>query len=146
MGLDMYLTMHRHFSNYDEGDKLVMEKINEISPSGLPVRSITYRAAYWRKANQIHKWFVDNVQEGIDNCGTYYVPENLLQDLLDVCKQVQGNTTLAQSLLPPEAGFFFGGQDIDEGYWHDIEITIKQITKALESRQDDDYFEYSSSW
>ena len=25
--------------------------------------------ASWRKANAIHKWFVDNVQDGVDDCG-----------------------------------------------------------------------------
>jgi len=27
--------------------------------------------AYWRKANQIHNWFVENVKDGVDNCGNY---------------------------------------------------------------------------
>lgn len=37
--------------------------------------SIMTEIAYWRKANHIHKWFVDNVQYGVDDCGTYEVTE-----------------------------------------------------------------------
>jgi hypothetical protein len=36
---------------------------------------------YWRKANQIHKWFVDNVQDGVDDCKEYWVSEEKLQEL-----------------------------------------------------------------
>ena len=43
---------------------------------------------YWRKANHIHAWFVENVQNGQDDCGTYYVPEEKLRELLAVCKHV----------------------------------------------------------
>ncbi len=74
--------------------------------------------AYWRKANQIHKWFVDNVQGGEDNCGEYYVSHEKLKDLLDLV-----NRALAErnpNLLPPQEGFFFGGTDRDEWYWQDL--------------------------
>ena len=30
---------------------------------------------YWRKANQIHNWFVQNVQGGEDDCGIYEVSQ-----------------------------------------------------------------------
>ena len=31
--------------------------------------NVDVTCAYWRKANQIHAWFVDNVQQGNDDCG-----------------------------------------------------------------------------
>jgi hypothetical protein len=43
---------------------------------------------YWRKANHIHNWFVENVQDGIDNCATYYVSPDQLTALLDACERV----------------------------------------------------------
>lgn len=43
---------------------------------------------YWRKANQIHNWFVENAQEGVDDCGYYPVSKETLQDLHDVCKDI----------------------------------------------------------
>ena len=43
---------------------------------------------YWRKANHIHNWFVENVQDGIDNCATYHVSPDQLKALLDACERV----------------------------------------------------------
>ncbi|HTU12430.1 MAG TPA: hypothetical protein VMG08_16180 [Allosphingosinicella sp.] len=43
---------------------------------------------YWRKANHIHNWFVENVQDGVDNCATYYVSSDHLSELLDACERV----------------------------------------------------------
>ncbi len=34
---------------------------------------------YWRKANGIHAWFVQNVQEGEDDCKEYYVSQSKLE-------------------------------------------------------------------
>ena len=61
----------------------------EITQHGKPipinfnkVTYITEEAVYWRKANQIHKWFVDNIQNGVDDCGEYYVSKENLEALL----------------------------------------------------------------
>ena len=37
----------------------------------------------WRKGNAIHKFFVDEVQDGNDNCERHYVSRETLQELLD---------------------------------------------------------------
>jgi hypothetical protein len=44
-------------------------------------RSLQTEVAYWRKANQIHNWFVVHVLNGIDECGTYEVTKNNIQEL-----------------------------------------------------------------
>lgn len=44
---------------------------------------------YWRKANHIHNWFVENVQDGIDECQPTEVTAEQLEDLLDICKRVK---------------------------------------------------------
>ena len=113
---------------------------------------IEEEGCYWRKANQIHKWFVDNVQNGVDNCGDYYVSTKNLQELLDVCKEVKANPDKAPELLPTQEGFFFGGTEYDEWYFKDIDYTIEQLSKILEEEkqlnEDGFYsdFEYQSSW
>ncbi len=38
--------------------------------------------ACWHKANHIHRWFVENVQNGRDDCRDYDVDESHLKDLL----------------------------------------------------------------
>lgn len=46
--------------------------------------------AYWRKANQIRKWFVNHIEEfkEDDNCGCYNVTKELLERLVIDCKCV----------------------------------------------------------
>lgn len=65
----------------------------------IPVRfdKISYieeEGAYWRKANQIHSWFVDNVQNGEDDCGTYDVSVEKLKELLALCIKVKETAKL----------------------------------------------------
>lgn len=43
---------------------------------------------YWRKANAIHNFFVENVQDGNDDCGTYDVPKSVIEDLAERCDLV----------------------------------------------------------
>lgn len=43
---------------------------------------------YWRKAKQIHNWFVENVQNGNDNGGEYTVTKIDLKQLLSFCEIV----------------------------------------------------------
>jgi hypothetical protein len=52
---------------------------------------ISYISEYvgqWRKANQIHNWFVHNVQKDVDDCGEYHVSVEQLQELLQTCQKV----------------------------------------------------------
>ena len=102
---------------------------------------------YWRKANQIHRWFVDNVQNGVDDCGEYKVTAEQLIQLRDECNQVLNNSSLAESLLPTFPGFFFGGTEYNDGYMYDLQNTVEIINNILENKSyclDDLY--YSSSW
>jgi len=146
MGLDMYLILNRDVSKYLEDDEGTIEAIRAVGGRDLEPRSITYRAAYWRKANQIHKWFVDNVQDGRDDCQKYYVGKDSLQKLVDLCKRAEAVQASAGEILPPSEGFFFGSTKIDDGYWYDIRQTIEQLEAALSVAGKFDYFEYYASW
>lgn len=64
----------------DEDKKLVIKKSSKIVD--------TYELAYWRKANQIHKWFVDNVQHGEDNCEDYKLKKSDLKKLYNICNKL----------------------------------------------------------
>jgi hypothetical protein len=50
----------------------------------------------------------------------------------------------AIELLPTQSGFFFGSTDYDEGYYQDIEDTVKILQEALSDPSGDYY--YDSSW
>jgi len=151
MGLDMYLTAKRYVSNYDESDRAVSTEIMQHFPElaeDQSIQEVTVRVGYWRKANAIHRWFVDNVQEGEDNCRDYYVNRYQLEELKALCQRVLGFRHLAVEQLPTTEGFFFGSTDYDEFYFSDLEATVKIIDSALKlldaGRGWD--IEYTSSW
>jgi hypothetical protein len=58
------------------------------------VREIIEEVAYWRKANVVHRWFVQNVQQGGDNYAEYRVSEEQLRELLSACTQVLAGSEL----------------------------------------------------
>lgn len=156
MGLDMYLHGKRYISKYfNEADEKRAADIAEQFPElakmkgrfgdDSPVKEVKIEAGYWRKANQVHKWFVDNVQGGTDDCGNYYVSREQLIELRDLCKQVLDFRHLATDKLPPQKGFFFGSDTVDEYYWQDLEQTVQIIEDCLELPNSWE-FEYHSSW
>lgn len=150
MGLDMYLHAKRYlwsFSDESE-DKTIANEVQKMAkiPEDFEVKEIVIKAGYWRKANQIHRWFVQNVQDGKDDCGHYYVDRQSLIDLRDLCKKVLENKDLAATELPTESGFFFGSKEYDDWYYQDLTETIEIVDKALTLDQRQWDFEYHSSW
>lgn len=139
MGLDMYLHARKHFWRKDD-----KPKIDDI-PEGYEVSYVMVQAQYWRKANAIHRWFVDNVQDGIDNCQEYYVGREQLESLRNLCTEVLDGAP-PEDRLPTSAGFFFGSTDYDEDYRDDLRQTVKGLDRALTDFNDEWEFRYSSSW
>ena len=89
MGLDMYLKGEKYVSEYF--DPALKEAVDALLPDSIlsgKVCGIKFRLAYWRKANAIHQWFVNNVQDGTDDCSDYDVSREKLQELVDTCKAV----------------------------------------------------------
>ena len=143
MGLDMYLSAKRYIWD-KEGEGV---EVNGVDiPAPLKLKELGCRAAYWRKANQIHGWFVRNVQDGEDNCCPFDVTREDLQALIDVCRRVLANRELAENVLPPNAGFFFGGYEYDEYYFDELTRTADELGVLLEALDDSWSFEYQASW
>jgi len=151
MGLDMYLYKRSYVNSSDWVKEENRDSI-EITQGGKPhpkikperINYVIENVGYWRKANAIHKWFVDNVQKGEDNCAQYFVSTRNLQKLKSVCEEVLENKDRAQELLPTTEGFFFGGTDYDEYYFGDLVETIQIMDEALSD--DDASYYYQSSW
>lgn len=146
MGLDQYLKGKMYVSPYT--DKELHTKLNKMTEEmgfDFPANEIVFECAYWRKANHIHKWFVNHVQDGVDNCGEYYVSEDNLEQLISDCEDVLKDHSKAEELLPTESGFFFGSTDYDEYYYENIKNTIKML-KPLLKKTDQLSFYYHSSW
>lgn len=154
MGLDMYLTAERYMSKYfDAADSEKITAINEIfNVEGIEdgdygAQSVIFKVAYWRKANAIHQWFVDNVQDGVDECQKAYVSREQLQTLVDLCKEIIADPKKGRELLPTQGGFFFGSTDYDDYYIQDAQHTVDRLSKILaDSAFEKADFYYQSSW
>ena len=174
MGLDMYLTKRKYIWS-DERAKLKVTGLTK-KVDGKKVKEIVFEAGYWRKANAIHQWFVNNVQNGEDDCKEYYVSVEQLQELLQLCRQVlkiaktkkgkiQNGSRATKAGWEPimEEGFtvtnpedlaellptssgFFFGSTDYDQYYLD---DIKETVKIIDEALADDMngdFYYRSSW
>lgn len=185
MGLDMYLSAKINVYGSEWAapeqkalhaklDKALSKVLPKISDN-LDTIEVTREVAYWRKANQVHAWFVREVQGGKDDCRPYYVERKQLQELRDICQRVIDGSTLVSAeiengysfsngvrtpilerglkitnpelaaSLLPTAEGFFGGTSYDQYYMQDLESTVEQLDKALKLPENV-YFEYQSSW
>jgi hypothetical protein len=106
------------------------------------------QVGYWRKANQIHRWFVDNAQDGIDDCGTYDVSREQVEKLLGLVEGVLDGKLEAQDALPFMTGFFFGSTEYGEWYMEDLKDAKKILTEILDNEdlKQDWKLQYHASW
>jgi hypothetical protein len=152
MGLDMYLYANQFICGGDWTPNEEKNKRNSIAAlfpeikrtGNLDSVEVSFEVGYWRKANAIHKWFVDHCQDGIDDCRQTYVERSDLQELKKVCQKVLTNS-LNVKALPTQEGFFFGSTEYDEYYYEDMKRTIDIIDYCL-SLPEKFSFEYHSSW
>jgi hypothetical protein len=149
MGLDMYLTKKTYVGAHYEHRKVTGDLFIKVEDRVLPIKfnrisEIIEQVGYWRKVNAIHKWFVDNVQKGVDDCDEYEVSYEKLLELKALCKKAL--ETKDPSILPPQDGFFFGGTDINEWYWGGLQETINIIDSLDGEQSAYDSYIYRSSW
>lgn len=118
MGLDMYIFRCQDYNlnnpehKYENADK----------------------AAYWRKVNCVHAWFIRNYANEIDNCEPIDISLENLTDLKHLCIGLlhKCDPQEAEVYLPTQSGFFFGSTLYDEYYWDDLRDTLQQINLILE--------------
>lgn len=151
MGLDQFLHRHIYVRNWkwmprEELHTITVRQGGKIRKDIDPkkISTVVEHVCSWRKANAIHKWFVDNVQDGVDDCKEYYVSRAKLKELLDIVNQVIKKPELGDKLLPCTDGFFFGSQEYDAWYMEDIKQTKEVLEEALKNETGEFY--YSSSW
>ena len=173
MGLDMYLTANEYVSRTKRDESglrpdtpqenhlfrwLSDRRKGWVDQAGYSGMSISYPIGYWRKANAIHGWFVENVQDGRDECQKSYVSPQNLRDLREACEAVlatQNNSLVSVSevaeewCLAPKAGFFFGSTEYDEFYFQDLRYTVETINRLENKGVFDNAWtdiEYQASW
>jgi hypothetical protein len=146
MGLDMYLHAKTFTSKEYFNPKFYKQIVEDLPFTSTGSAIVAVEVAYWRKSNQIHNWFVQNVQFNKDDCNEYNVSREKLEELLGLCKEVKADSSLAAYLLPSTDGFFFGSTEYDEYYFNDIDETIEQLERILKKVPKEWDFTYRSSW
>ena len=155
MGLDMYLT-RIIFIGGCYANRKVTGKV-AISIKGQPVKvaaknidSIITRVGYWRNANAVHHWFVNNYAGGIDDCTPICLNASDLIKLRNICQSILNlpsgakRNRQALKLLPPKDGPAFNSGKIDDRYYDDLELTVEILQDIPED--DPEYYEYRASW
>ena len=84
MGLDMFLNGGSSIYGKRENDPELLD----LKLAGAQAKRITYEIGYWRKANAIHKWFIDNLS-GDEGCQGMVVTRGDLIELSKVCLEVK---------------------------------------------------------
>ena len=158
MGLDMYMYIHSYESlgNWEHRDDEVKnfypEKLNvfqnDIYERNFLSKSTEYQVAYWRKANSIHSWIIENCADGKDKCQDIWMSKEKLTELLDIVRKVLDDNSLADELLPVQDGFFFGSQEYDDWYFEDLKYANHIIPLLLDYLEKNPYDElyYHASW
>lgn len=160
--VESYLSMKRYNAKHPEKKYRMKGWCGRTKPSDKLIRfysklekadnygffHIAEEVAYWRKANAIHEWFVDNVQGGEDNCDAHReLTRSDLLTLRDLAHEVYTNPDLAEALLPTQSGFFFGSTSYDEWYFDNLKNTIDQIDNILKTTDfNTEALYYVSSW
>lgn len=173
MGLDMYLTGKKFFGGkYNEKEEFVElkrkakweEKEKVLKVNVKDIGSIVFDFGYWRKANAIHKWFVDHCWDGKyeDYKGEeIYVSKEQLEELRDLCIEVKAEILkkktfatkkkVIDKMLPMQDGFFFGYDNTENGLEYYLAVlndTIKILDDTVKKIHlyDTDEICYSASW
>lgn len=153
MGLDMYLSKRTYVKNWDWKEDnpthhVQVTKNGDVRKDIKPSR-ITYiieEVGYWRKFNALHGYIVENYGKGIDECQEIYLELSDLEVMIEVMKEVMKSKPNEDGvvdpsapdpgdLLPPTQGFFFGGYELDEYYYDEVERTIELFTELVNEEQ-----------
>jgi hypothetical protein len=106
MGLDMYAARRLSVRNWDDEPAEKRYSVTaEFGGNPVPgfepgqITAIEEDVMQWRKANHIHDWFVDNVQDGNDDCGRYHVYWEKLAELFFACQKVIEASELVDGMV-----------------------------------------------
>lgn len=133
----------------DVFDQLV--KLTGMEPSkDLPSFQVQATVGYWRKANSIHGYFVNEHAGGEDRCQPIEVSAEDLRALLGKVKAAKAYAERNREIpegLPGQAGFFFGATDDVDWYLNDMQETIDQLEPLVSAEDADEYtYVYQASW
>jgi hypothetical protein len=162
MGLDQYLTAKKYINKWeysddykdswvtqDFQDMLPMDTPNITQYGGFTGINIEYPVGYWRKANAIHKFFVSEVGQEVDDCREMWIDRDHLVELRSRCLAVlkaDNTEEMAKEVeLETTSGFFFGDTDYGDWYKDDLRLTIDICDFVLKLPEEYSIY-YQASW
>ena len=83
--------------------------------------------AYFRKVNFLFAYYQNKGK--MQNEWYALTDTDDIDDLISRCEQVLKDHSLAETLLPTQAGFFFGGTDYNDWYFSDVKDCLRQMKK-----------------
>lgn len=111
MGLDMHLVQKRKHK------RLTYENTEEL--------------IYWRKANAVHKFFVDKCCNGIDDCSYGEVKKKDLEELRDICSEILKKATTEKARVVISKTYNIDKKEWEPQYADGEIITNSEICEEL---------------
>ena len=162
MGLDQYLTAKKYVSKWDYSggfdSRVITQEFQDLLPMDTPDITkygqfagitVEYPVGYWRKANAIHNFFVQEVGEDVDDCREMFVHRDVLVELRSRCDDVlkaDDTEEMAKEVgLETVSGFFFGDTEYGEWYKEDLKLTIEICDHVLALPEEYSIY-YQASW
>ena len=119
-----------------------------LTPSpDFPHMLVKVCVGYWRKANAIHNWFIEQCAEnGVDDCSDIYVSKDHFEQLKRDVKVALDKAEMTKKIptsgpIQPKDGFFFGATNDFNWYLRDLRETREMLARL----PDRDYI-YRASW
>ena len=138
----MYLYRKTH--TYSWGDKEKWEV--KVEHNGKPYKAIkpekiigvVEEVGYWRKANAIHRWFIENCAGGDEDCRQMYVSRDDLLTLRETVSAVLAKSVLVDGQL--HVGTLFKEGKVEEQYEEGKVIKDPSEAKRLLPTQEGFFF------
>lgn len=134
MGLDMYLSKKSYVKQWEhnkpEDQFEVSVKKGGVTYPNIQSKRISYveeELMYWRKANQIHGWFVSNTNEIVEDV-RYTLDTDNLKELLETCKQVMDVLNTSKKKTTQVVGGWKNGEE----YMEDVEVYDDEATEKVQ--------------
>lgn len=134
MGLDMYLSKRTYVKQWEhnspEDQFEVSVKKGGVTYPNIKSKRISYveeELMYWRKANQIHGWFVSNTNEVVQDV-KYTLDTDNLKELLETCKQVMNVLNNSKKKTTQVVGGWKNGEE----YMEDVEVYDDEATEQIQ--------------
>lgn len=143
--------------NAEKATALNNTVLDALTPANdIYITTVSVLAGYWRKANAVHNWILNQTGED-DNCQNIDISKETLQAfLVDInhvldsrkSKSEDEAESIAVEVIPPTEGVFFGDSDIDDYYYESL-VDTKHIIEnelRLEKELTDAGFKFAISW